>query len=488
MNRVALLFALASASLSGSGVAEKKSAATTAALSLDRAVQTALKQNPDILRALHEIERTRGQVIEVRAEALPRVRATGNYRQEDKDFIEGRRGGAFSFGAGAPASDPADLFNNQGGGDKTWRIAMEVRQVLYSGGQVGAAIKIAKFTEDQSYYMLRDTLDRVIARVRSQFYAVLLNRKLITVAEESIRLLEDELKDQRNRFDAGTVPRFNVLRAEVAVANARPDLIRSRNNALIAELELAKTMGLSASKSTTGKPAFEVMGELRAGKNPMSLQNALAMAKKRRPLLKAQKQTILSEEQQITVAAAGNKPHLEATGGWEFRNSRLTDDTSKEVNGWFFGVNGTWDVWDGGATGGKIAQAKARFDSAQTAYEDSVQQVDLEVQKAFARIQEAKELIASQDKVIEQAEEALRLSRERLAAGAGTQLDVLDAEVARTKARTTQQQALFEHNVAIAEFDRATGADTIYDNTFPDPHAEQARTRLREGGAPLRGE
>lgn len=462
-------------------------------LSLERAVAIAIRQNPDVLRAKQEIERTRGQVLEVRAQAIPRVAINANYRQEDKSLLELTNGSTALGSSGAisttgTATGLSSTLGQQGGNDRSWLVTIEARQLLYSGGQVKAAMKIARFTEDQSLLLLRDTVDKVIAQARQQFYAVLLNRKLITVAEESLRLLGDELKDQRNRFDAGTVPKFNVLRAEVAVANAQPDLIRAKNNYLIAQLELAKTLGLDAVKSATGKPSFDVSGELRARPNDWNLQHALAMAKQRRASLKAQKQTILNDEQQITIAHAGGKPRLEASGGWQFNNSRRTDDITKEANGWYFGVNGSWNIFDGFETKGKVIQADARLESSRIAYEDAVHLVELEVQKAFAHLNEAKELIASQVKVVEQADEALRLARERLAAGAGTQLDVLDAQVALTKARTTQQQALYDYNFALAEFDRATGADTVYDDTFKDPAAERAKKDLRKGKAALREE
>ena len=500
MSRALLAATLAFLPLAHAAEPVEKTAMVSGDLSLERAVAIAIRQNPDVLRAKQEIERTRGQVLEVRAQALPRVTINTRYHQQDKTLLE-RTSADTAFttapttqstsevaGATGTTSGFSSALGQQSGGDKSWLVTIEARQLLYSGGQVKAALKIARLTEDQSLLLLRDTVDKVIAQTRQQFYAVLLNRKLITVAEESLRLLSDELKDQRNRFDAGTVPKFNVLRAEVAVANAQPDLIRAKNNYLIAQLELAKTLGLDAVKSATGKPSFEVAGDLRARNNEWNLPQALAMAKQRRASLKAQKQTILNDEQQIAVARANGKPRVEASTGWQFNNSRRTDDLSKEANGWYFGVNGSWNIFDGFETKGKVVQATARLESSRIAYEDAVHLVELEVQKSFARLHEAKELIASQVKVVEQADEALRLARERLAAGAGTQLDVLDAQVARTKARTTQQQALYDYNFALAEFDRATGADTIYDDTFKDPAAERAKKDLRKGKAALREE
>src|SRR5207248_11209293 len=97
---------------------------------------------------------------------------------------------------------------------------------------------------DSSYYAFRNSIDLIVATVRQQFYLVLLDRALIGVQEESVRLLQSQLQDQQNRFEAGTVPRFNVLQAQVALSNQLPQLITAQNNYRISQLQLAKTLGL----------------------------------------------------------------------------------------------------------------------------------------------------------------------------------------------------------------------------------------------------
>lgn len=478
-------------------------------LSLHRAVEIALKQNPEILKALQEIERTRGQFIEIRAEALPHVSLSGNYRQQDPALVQGfgapvdtaaqkgneqlqntltgLQGNLSDSGQVTaaselgqvlnslqsnpqPTSSQGNLFQSLGSGgmlDKSWRIAIEVRQALYTGGQVRAALRIAKFTQESSYWNLRDTVDRIVARVRTQFDSILLNRSLITVQEESTRLLENQLQDQQNRFKAGSVPRFNVLRAEVELSNVRPNLIRARNDYLIAQLELCKTLGLPAGPG--GDPQLLVVGQLSGSPRPFSLSTALQVARERRPLLKVQRQNILIETEQIKVALAGYKPRLDINAGYEARNSILSNDLSDVINGWFFGVTGRWEIFDGLATSGRTQQARSRLETARLNYLDSLQQVELEVQKAFARMRQAQETIESQQKNVEQALEALRLATERLDAGAGTQLDVLDARVALTRARITELQARADYQIALAEFDRVTATDTVYEESFRDP-------------------
>lgn len=451
----------------------------TGNLTLTGAVHLALQQNPEILQQLQEIERTRGLVIEARAAALPHLAVAAQYNQQAKPLVENiERSGSGSTEippiqlGGGQVLDLSPLFSVQDevfrtSPDKTWEVRFEVRQAIYAGGAIRAGIAATKFGQDSAYWQLRDLIDRIIATTRSQFYTVLTNRSLITVAEETVRLQEDLLKDQKNRFEAGTVPRFNVLRAEVELANVVPTLIRAKNEYLIAQLNLAKTLGLEPGPAA--KPTFDCVGELSVTPRPFDIIDALELAKARRPFLKVQRQQIKIQAENIKIAQAGFLPRLEANGGYLFRNSRLTEDIESQVDGWFVGVLGTWDIFDGGATYGRMKQARAQFEAARITYADSVLQVELEVQEAYANLITQRETIKSQQKNVEQALEALRLSNERLAAGAGTQLEVLDARVALTRARTTELVARGDYNKALAEFDRATAIDTTYIEEFRDP-------------------
>ncbi|NBV84962.1 MAG: hypothetical protein EBS01_01560 [Verrucomicrobia bacterium] len=210
-------------------------------LNVEEAVELAIRQNPEVLKALRELERSHGQVVEVRAAALPHLAVNTTYSRTDPKF--GSKLAADAFTA------------------KAWGISLEVKQVLYAGGAVSSAIKAAKLTQDAAYYSLRDAVDRVVGQVRQQFAQVLVAEALVVVAQESVELAIQQLKDAQNRFEAGTVPRFNVLRAEVEAANVKPGLIRAKSDYLIAQLQLAKAMALEPSDG--GKPGFQCIGELR---------------------------------------------------------------------------------------------------------------------------------------------------------------------------------------------------------------------------------
>ncbi len=480
---------------------------TVRQLTLDEAVTLALAQNPDIRTALQEIERTRGLFIEVRAQALPQISLTGGYNQQDPNLLESPGGFGSSGSSQADASPsptpeppPQDSGGEGGGGgtvpmadeisappeetpetdnsmsgfgfrnDKSWQISLQARQALYAGGQLGSALKIARYRQDTSYFQLLETVNTVIADVRKAFYQILLNRALIGVQQQSVELLRQQLDEQNSRFEVGTVPRFNVLRAEVELANVQPDLIRAENAYLVSRLQLARLLGIPSNAGLDEvRPPVDAVGRLDTSRRPLPLSQALALARVQRPFLKVQRKAILIEAESITQTLTAYKPRLYATGGYTVRNSSLSDDLAETVNGWFFGIEGNWAIFDGFATYGKTKQAKARLESAKIGYDDSVLQVELEVQDALTRLQAARALVLSQTKNQEQALEALRLSRERLDVGAGTQLEVLDARVALTRAQATEVQARYDYNVALADFEKATGGATQYDAGFEDP-------------------
>ncbi|MEP6936699.1 MAG: TolC family protein [Chthoniobacterales bacterium] len=454
---------------------------------LDQAILTALQQNPDILRARQEIERTKGVYLEFRAGALPRVDAKGTFQDTDPrlnrftgDGGTGRTTGT-GLGGGIGTGTSVSL---GGGAERRYSLQLQATQVVFAGGRIVSQIRSADFQRDSSYFAFRNEVDQIISTVRQQFYLVLLDRALIGVQEESVKLLQSQLQDQQNRFEAGTVPRFNVLQAQVALSNQYPQLIAARNNFRIAQLQLAKTLGLDYDPARGGGPPIEIVGELRFEPRGMPLTSAIEIAKQNRPFLKQQKANVLSNSAQVGVARSGFFPQLSATGAYDFSSSPLTDNIHDVRSGYIVGGTGSWAIWDWGETYGRLKQAQAALEQSKIGLDDAGRQVELEVQQAFSNLQQGRELVQSQSKNVEQAAEALRLASARLGAGAGTQLEVLDARVQLTTAQSTQLQALYTYNAALAEFDRVTATEITYSSRVDEP---VTRRKLRTDPAPTPG-
>ena len=447
-------------------------------MTLNDAVQISLRQNPTILNAIQTIRLTRGQLIEVVSQAIPQVRLSTGFSQQGEDLARGTRG---SSGGGTSTLQLANPFggpplegtitNNSSSNvqNQSWNVQLQATQLIFDGGATIAGIKAGSAALDSSFFQLRATIDSIVAQVIQQFYQVVLNRALIVAQQQNVALLEQQVKDQQNRYDAGTVPRFNVLQAEVQLANAKPPLIQAENNYRTALYQLVQLLGMDYPSGHPSEVPFNIVGTLGYSPQDINPDSSIRTAIARNPALKAQRQTILAQASNVSAQIAGWLPQINANVGYGWQNDIGSMDLTDTVEGWFFGATGSWAIWDGGATYGRVAQAKAQMMQAKNNYDNSVRQVVLNVQVAISNLTQARQTYDATTASVVQATEALRLSRERLDAGAGTQLDVLNAQVQLLQAQTNVLQARYDYINAMASYDQALSLDTQYVETFDDP-------------------
>jgi outer membrane protein TolC len=255
----------------------------------------------------------------------------------------------------------------------------------------------------------------------------------------------------------------------VQLANALPPLIQAQNAYRISMYQLVKLLGMDYPRGRPSEVPFNVVGTLGYSLRKIDTDESIRVAIARNPALKAQRQSILVNDSNVKVQIAGWFPSINANGGYEFVNNVGSQNISSNVGGWFFGATGTWNIWDGGLTYGNVTQARAQLMQSKNNYDNGVRQVVLDVQQAISNLQQAQETIDSQTASVVQATEALRLSRERLDAGAGTQLDVLNAQVQLLQAQTNVLQARYDYIAAMSSYDLALSLDTQYVETFEDP-------------------
>jgi outer membrane protein len=449
---------------------------------IDKAIVTALLQNPDVLRAKEEIERTRGVVLEIAAQALPHVTPNATFDFTDPKLRQTESGGTTTI---VPAGGGPPLIIRSTPSKQTqysYQINVTGSQLVFNYGTF-RAIRGTFFQRDSAYFGFRNTLDQIIATTTTQFYQVVINRALIGVQEESVQLLESQLKDQQNRFEAGTVPRFNVLQAQVQLLNQIPNLIAARNNYRISILQLAKTLGIDYDPHRGVNAPIRVVGELTYVPRHIDLLAEIERGKENRPFLKQARANALNQLEQVHVALGGFMPNFTSTGGYEVISSPFNTSIDDVSRGWVFGVQGNWSLWDSGETYGRVKQQRALLSEAKITYDDDVRQVELEIQQAASNVLQNRELIQATEKNVEQADEAVRLAKARLDAGAGTQLDVLNAQVQLTTAQSTRLQALFGYISSVAEFDRATGAASAYKENFADHPPRSVRSRTYYTGS-----
>ncbi len=430
-------------------------------LSLAECLDIALQQNAAVQQSRQELEAAHGLSIQTRAVALPKVLASGDYAlTEDRAVERLELPPNPIFPAGAPVIDP---------GNQRWSAGVRLVQTLFEGGRLASSLRSARLVREQALARHHAVLADVVTEVRVAYYNVLLAEKEIVVSEAAVELLQKELEDNQRRFNAGTVPRFNVLRAEVELANARPRVSRARNAHRIAKNQLVHLLGYRVPGDIWEDIPLRLSGTLDAPRFELGVPEALARALAHRPELIATRLAEQLRREDVLGARAGYLPRVQGYAGYGARKSNFSRDLDETVHGWEVGVQATWNLFDGALTRGKVAEAQARYEKSLIEADDLARRIELEVRTAYSSLVEAWEVMESQKKVVEQAEEALRLARARADAGTGTQLDVLSAQTALTEARTTDVRARREYAVALARLERAIGACLPEPESSPEP-------------------
>jgi outer membrane protein len=417
---VALTIALASADRALAGVPS---------YTVEEAVALARKQNPEIAIAHAQLEAAHGGVIEARAGFLPAVVSNGLFRKRERQ-------------------DSSHLRSED------YNANVRVVQNLFTGGQITSQLGMARLNAQKQAYDFQAASNRVSMDVRLAFYELLLNRAKIRVREQSVQVFEEELKSQQERFSAGTVGKLNVRRAEVALANERPELINAQTALRNSYLHLGELLGIR-STTESGAAPFEIAGQLQYQPRDPDLNECLARADSNRPEIKSREKDIEISEQELTLNRSELRPHLEAFSGYEVYSENDPFVGQEFNHGYVIGLNASWRLFDGFATKGRIQATNARRDAAAHALEAQRLSVASEVRSAFLDLEQARNILEEATRNVQNADESLEIAKGNLGAGLGTQLDILQAASDVTRTRTTRLSAIYLHNVALARLARA---------------------------------
>src|SRR5438105_3692034 len=409
-----------------------KSLEATSTYTIEQAVALAQEHNPEILIARKKVIAARGGFIEARSGFLPSLTSNGLYDKRQTQSETSLR-------------------------QEDYNAILKLEQNLYTGGAVTSQVAIAQLNIAKANCDLQEIVSRVTMDVRIAFNELLLNRAKVHVREDSVRVLEEELKNQQEQLSAGIVSKLNVERAEVALANERPELFNAQTELRNSYLRLAELFGTDL-RAGAQVPRFEIAGELQYRPNHADLNDCLARADVNRPVIKARQRDIEIEDRQYVLDRSAMRPHIRAFSGYEVYSER-DPAVGQEFNyGGIVGINATWNIFDGFATKGRMQATRARREAAVEALAAAQRSVASEVRSAFFDLQQAERVLETETKNVQTADEALEMAKGNLAAGLGTQLDILQAASDVTRTRTTRLSAIYLHNVALARLAHACGS------------------------------
>lgn len=430
------------------------------ALTLREAVALALERNQQALIARAQVDAMKGRVREVRAQALPQITIYSNaMRLRDPSFLN-----ASSFDAIPP--DIREGLVPQG--SNLFDYSIGVSQPLYTSGKVRTALNLAALeNKGVATDQTRTEQDIRLNTIRA-FYDLLLAEDRLGVSRETIQHRERQLELARSRYRAGVATEVDVLRSQVSLANAQPELIRAENAIRQARSVLNNLLVRPVDFPTQANGQLTFIPWTQP-----DLQTIVREAMTNRPELQRLKINEQEADMALRLAHAENGLRLDFNAAYGVQARDPSNLTNRDFTRWNFQFNFTFPVFDGGKRSGLVEQALAQqriTRLTRTAQEDIVR---LEAQTALDDLERAAKTIEAARLNVQQAERVLEMMQNNYKYGAATTLDVLDSQLALILARLTLLQGLYDHTLARAQLRFVMGQDPVEPQEATDAKSSQ---------------
>ena len=409
----------------------------TRAETLQEAWELALQRDHALAAVRSQAEAADLDAQAARAQRWPTVAVSGSYARLDDSP-------AFDFSwTGLPMTSP-ELFED----DEVIVGAASVTIPLYTSGRVASSIAAAAARGRGAGAQVTAAVSDLKLAVADAYVDVLRTRKALEVAQSSVRSLESLAHDAASMFERELVPKNDALAAQVALANARQNELRVANAAEIA---------LASYNRRLGQPMERAVDLAEALTTPAgvadSLETLTEQALERRPELTMLDAHADAYAQLARTERARTLPQFALSAGYHYLENRFLDDETVGVAG--IGVQ--WALFDGGQTRKRAAALERTRKATQQQRAEAASLVELQVREYWLGVREARERVRVTAEAAAQAEESLRIARERYGAGLGTHTQTLEAETLRVQALGNRDDARLDERLAELRLLRAAG-------------------------------
>ncbi len=422
-------------------------------LSLEETISKGLDSSPALHASRMRAESSAARTRETSAARLPSLGFNGGYA---------RLSGVPPFEVELPIQPlPVIVSRNY---PNQYSLQLSVQQPLFTGFRLQSATDAARMFEAAAGLDLEKDRSEFIFAVKSAYWGLAQAREFESVVGETIRQVQEHLKDVRAFYDQGLLTKNEVLRTEIQLSNAQLLAIDARNAVEVARTSLNTLIGLPvATDVELTTSAASLASNLPEGGTPdgdvSAARSLIDTALAARPDIKSADFRIRASEAGVKAARAGWYPQLGLFGNYLYLrpNPRLLPAQDKFYGTWSLGVSLSMDVWNWGKTRSQTEQAKALAAQAEDARKLLGDQVVLEVTQSRLALVQARDKIRVAGEAVGQAEENLRMVREQFREGVALNADVMDAEVFLLQTRIARTRAAIDLVLAQARLEKALG-------------------------------
>lgn len=415
---------------------------TNQPITLQQANELARRNNRELQTARLTLERTQFSLQEALAAEFPTISAIGEFIRSDSTQAE--------IGNQQPSQleELLGITQDNDTVSTTFEGRLELNYAAYTAGRRPAAILAAREQVRLQQLEVERLSEDLRLNVTRAYYDLQQGDAQVQIRQAAVTEAARSLRDAQLLEQAGLGTRFEVLQAQVELANNNQDLTNAISQQRIARRQIAQLLSLPQTVEISTADPIEVTGDW-----DLSLEESIILALKNRAELEQQLVQRNISEQQRRIALASIRPQLSLFA----RYSVLAqlDQNNGPTDGATLGARVQWDFFDGGAAQARARQEETNIAIAESNFADQRQRVRFQVEQAFFELKANQENIQTARLALQQAQESLRLARLRFSAGVGTQTDVINQQTALTRARSNLITAILDYNRALATLQRA---------------------------------
>ncbi|MBL8952807.1 MAG: TolC family protein [Myxococcaceae bacterium] len=433
--------------------------ALAAPITLDE-VKAASRQNLEALRAEIEVRRQTLGVDVAKSAIYPQLSVTAQG--------QGFYAGAQRVLQNAPVFDATGNITGfqQRIGDipistsrANFNLGITVSQLIYDGGRWWNQIAQAGHQETAAEGQLAE--QRLVSEQEAvnRFFTLLQAQLSLSVLENAVKRSQDQVARAESLYQAGRAGKFDALNAQVNLGNDRISSLRQVQTVVASQVELLKWLGQSTRDVEAVDPGGIAQDEPQAP--APAYDTALAVAKKHRPLLQALDAQVAVQQSAVDLGWAPFLPSVSLQGGYQ-RQAPTVDpfftDPSRNNVLWG-GLNLSWNVFNGFGNQAQLNQARESLSQATLQRERAEVDLGGDLRRVIRALETQLQVAAVAADNLRLSQAGLTLAEERFNAGAGSTIEVRDAQVKLITAQLSSLQARVDVEIARAALKRVVGAD-----------------------------
>ena len=428
-------------------------------LTLSEAITERLVNNPRIRAALSQTDASVARISEARSGLLPRVDLIQSVGRTTNPM--------WAFGAKLNQGiittddfDPARL--NDPEGISNFATTLSVTMPIYDQGKTWIGLSQAKLDKEATTLSAERVRQQVILEVVASYLGVRHSQENLEVVIQALETAKAHLRMVRSRLQSGLTVKSDLLRAEVHIAELEQERVEAQSQVNIARASLNAAIGADVDRS------FDLVTPLEGSSaTPGSLETWIRQSLENRPDLEQIRFEETMAQAEVKKAKAAHLPGVYLSGSYDINS----EDFSETADSYTVGAEVRFNLFSGLDLQSKVREAKAQVCHIQALIRQLELGIEVEVRRAFFQAQSASQRIGVANASMAQAEEGLRIVRDRYENGLLTIVNLLDAEVALKRARSNYLRSLYDFEVAIAQLNLAAG---ILDEEFPASMGRQA--------------